>query len=176
MKYKIGDVIKINMKKLSTIRNRPVDQYYLDNLKRKLKESRNDTLYVTGVNRDETVNVRSWQRDTTGDITIPTSVIQSMLVQGKEINPNKIQQMSHKQPPTNIQPGDYVQLDGRSVMGMINGGQILRAMKKCMNVMYVHEVEQGSIIVSAYKFMKNVNQKYEVPMQFVKHKLVGVQD
>lgn len=180
MKFKIGDAVKIDMKKLKAIKNSPAESYYLATVAKKLLESRNDTLYVSGTsNEKQTINVRSWKNDYTGDLTLPISVVKSMLVEGKETvltQKMKLDEFIKKESPTNLKPGDYVELDGKAVMGMIDGGDILRAMKKSMNVMYIHKITNGTMLVSPFKFIKNVADRHEVPVSFAKFKLLNVQE
>ena len=179
MKSKTGDVIKIDIKKLTQLNPGLSYEYYLGRIKSMLKESRNETLYVSGTNRDGTIlNVRAWAGDTRGDLVIPHTVVTSfVLSENKQVTyKQNIVEYAKKVAPNNIKPGDYVELEGKDIMGMIDGSGILKAMKKAMNVMYVQSVEGAMITVSPYKFNTDKSEIFEVPLKFVRWKLENVEE
>lgn len=182
MKAKTGDVIKIDLRKLTQLNPGIRYQYYLGRIKTMLKESRNQTLFVSRTNKQGTLlNVRGWSGDSNGDVVIPHTVVTGFvlsqnkkpkIVKNKEI----INEIAKKVSPSNIQPGDYVELQGKDIMGMIDGSDILKAMKKTMNILYVQEIQGSMLVLTPGKFQTNKNQKFYVPIKFVRYKLINVQE
>lgn len=179
MKPKMGDTIKIDMKALVASKTKPGQMHFINIVTKMLKRN-NNKLYVSKVNSDGTLNIRSWQQDVTGDVTIPYSIVKGVIKQDKYVkcqhNKSLLTQVISKKSPDNLAPGDYVQLQGKDIMGMINGGQILKSMKKTMNIMYIQDIQGNTAIITPYKFMTDRKQKFEVPLNFIRWKLTGVSD
>lgn len=178
MKSKAGDVIKIDLKKLTQLNTGLKYEYYLGRIKTMLKESRSETLYVSKTNKDGTLlNVRAWSGDTKGDVVIPHTVVTAfVLTENKtKVYKQNIVEIAKKVAPNNIKAGDYVQLEGKDIMGMIDGSDILKAMKKTMNILFVQDVKGGMLTITPYKFNVNKNEVFEVPVKFVRWKLENVE-
>jgi len=60
-------------------------------------------------------------------------------------------------------------------MGMIDGSNILKAMKKTMNIMFVQDVKGGMLTITPFKFNVNKDEVFEVPVKFVRWKLENVE-
>lgn len=89
------------------------------------------------------------------------------------IKAQNLNEIAKKVKTQDIQPGDYVQVEGNDVRNLANSDKVFAMMKQKKNILYVYKVTpDGMVTLTPSRTV--TARKIQIPRSLIRYKLINV--